>query len=132
MLEAPRNPRRRRARIGDSNESSESYEPPEAPRRIRRMNLEAEAPLQIQNQKTEIDKVQQLLRKFGAKLKYQRFPDNYPKPQPPMIITASYKDNLMKKKSLSLKRFLKSRRILLSGLNLKLESIFISILWVKN
>ena len=76
---AVRNPGRRRARSRDSNESNDSYEP----RRNRRRNEVAHpVPVQqrIPNQLSEFDRVQQLLRTFGAKLKYQRNRgDNFPK-----------------------------------------------------
>jgi hypothetical protein len=77
---AVRNPGRRRARSRDSNESNDSYEPP---RRNRGRN-EVAPPVPVQqripNQLSEFDRVQQLLRTFGSKMKYQRYRgDNFPK-----------------------------------------------------
>ena len=77
---AVRNTGRRRARSRDSNESNDSYEPP---RRNRGRN-EVAPPVPVQQRipqpLTEIDRVQQLLRTFGSKMKYQRYRgDNFPK-----------------------------------------------------
>ena len=130
---AVRNPGRRRARSRDSNESNDSYEPP---RRNRGRN-EVAHPVPVQQPQiripqpmTEIDRVQQLLRTFGATLKYQRNRGFLNLKQRRMI---NYnKNKLLMKMNLLQNCIWTSKRILRLLLNLKLERAFTTTLLERN